>query len=129
MHNRARKTNCETAFGRNRVTGADILIMGFNLSNFLALIASFIAALLEPKTWIDNDEGNVISFDGDLGWKIWECDGTNSRGCESMTPHCDDTNSNCKREDNSGKVYYGPFNNAIDDSKWMMRRFACAYVN
>merc|ERR1719273_2897526 len=41
-----------------------------------------------------------------------------------MVPFCDD-DSKCKREDNSGKGYYGPFNNDDKDSKWMLRRFQC----
>jgi len=73
-------------------------------------------------TWIDNEHGNVISFDGDQGWKIWECPGNNY--CDSMVSFCDDE-SDCRREDVARKVYYGPFNNDIDDSKWMMRRFEC----
>jgi len=73
----------------------------------------------ESAVWTDD---SVISFDEDRGWKIFEC--TDSV-CDSMKPFCSDT-SQCQRRDHSERVYYGPFNNHINDEKYIQRRFACS---
>lgn len=101
------------------------------IKHYIALILSAIAVVRDAEgdvTWLDNEHGNVISFDGDQGWKIYECQGTNSNGpedgCDQMIPHCEET-EDCRRVDTSGHAFYGPFNNALADSKWIMRRFSC----
>lgn len=94
-----------------------------------ALISVNLVCSNEQVTWIDNDDGNIISLDGDQGWAIYECEDTyDDCGVDiSVDAYCTEP-SDCTRQDDSGIVYYGPFNNEPSDSKWMMRRFACEYV-
>ena len=100
-----------------------------SLVHLLAAVAVFQSTGCVAETWIDNENGNVISLDGDQGWAIYECEDTYD-DCSlkmSVDAYCS-VNSDCIREDYSGKVYYGPFNNNENDAKWMTRRFSCEYV-
>ena len=100
-----------------------------SLVHSLAAVAVFQNTGCVAETWIDNENGNVISLDGDQGWAIYECEDT-YKDCSlkmSVEAYCNVT-SDCIREDYSGKVYYGPFNNDESDAKWMTRRFSCEYV-
>lgn len=72
-------------------------------------------AELTSSTWSDD---SVISFDGDLGWKIYDAADELTDPCSNMV--------DCRREDDSGHSYYGPFSNAVD-GMYLARRFACAY--
>ena len=78
----------------------------------LLLLSAFTTASI-GATWIDD---HIISFDGDLGWKLYTSSLPQYDPCTNI--------QNCQRI--GINQYYGPFDG--NDKYFLERNFECVYV-